>query len=110
MTCTHRSPLRFCRFLRWPTRALILDSAEKANKKINIVELVVDGAFAYFEAGDLEGYANRIARKLESAADQGDVIVLAQASMASAKARCEGVTIPILSSPQLGLEAALAAL
>lgn len=93
-----------------PTRALVIDSAEKANKPIEIIELVIDGAFAHFEAGDLEGYANTIARRLESAADQGDVIVLAQASMAGAATRCQGVNIPILSSPQLGLEAALAAL
>ena len=38
------------------------------------------------------------------------MIVLAQASMAGAAALCPDLAIPILSSPRLGLEAALARL
>jgi hypothetical protein len=40
---------------------------------------------------------------------EGDVVVLAQASMAGAAPLCAGLPLPVLSSPSLGLEAALAA-
>ncbi|MGB1250321.1 MAG: hypothetical protein ACPG8W_06790 [Candidatus Promineifilaceae bacterium] len=93
-----------------PTRALVLDVAAKAGKQVELIETIVEGAFARFEAGDLDGYANSIARHLEAVAPQGDVIIIAQASMVGAAALCQGITIPILSSPQLGLQAALDAL
>src|SRR5215213_5978869 len=72
-----------------PTRALILDAANAAGKQIELRDLLCESAWALFE--------------------RGDVIVLAQASMAAAAPLCEDLSIPILSSPRLGLEAALAA-
>jgi hypothetical protein len=50
-----------------------------------------------------------IAENLVGAEALGDVIVLAQASMAGAVALCEQVAVPILSSPRLGVEAAVQA-
>ena len=64
-----------------PTRALILDAAHAAGKEI----------------------------ELRVGARDADVIVLAQASMAAAAPLCADLGTPILSSPRLGLEAALAA-
>ncbi len=55
------------------------------------------------------GYWAEIAAALHRDAPAGDVIVLAQASMAGAAALCEDMAVPILSSPRLGLEAALRA-
>jgi hypothetical protein len=92
-----------------PTRALLLDAAERAGKTMRISEVLCDSAWARFEQGDHTGYLAAIAEHLHSAAGETDVIVLAQASMADAAALCADLPIPILSSPRLGLEAAIRA-
>lgn len=92
-----------------PTRALVLQAARAASKQIELRELLCAPAWAFFERGDLAGYAQAIADALHGGAGDADVIVLAQASMAAAGPLCADMGIPILSSPRLGLEAALAA-
>ncbi len=92
-----------------PTESLILEAAARAGVSVRIMPLVVEGAWPLFERGDLEAYLMKIADALQSATDC-DVIVLAQASMAGAVDRCRGLAVPLLSSPRLGLESALAAL
>lgn len=91
-----------------PTRRLLEDAA--AGRPIQIVELLCAEAWASFEAGDRPAYLAAIAAALRANAAAGDVIVLAQASMAGAADLCPDLAIPILSSPRLGLEAALARL
>lgn len=93
-----------------PTRALLQDAARRTGKTISIVDVVCDHAWAYFERGDQAGYVEDIAACLQAAATSCDVIVLAQASMAQAAALCADLPVPILSSPRLGLEAAIQAL
>ena len=93
-----------------PTRALIEDAARAAGKPIELRELLCETAWAFFERGDPAGYAQAIAEALRVGARDAEVIVLAQASMAAAAPLCADLGIPILSSPRLGLEAALAAL
>ena len=92
-----------------PTRQLILEAAARVGKQVQIAELLCEPAWAKFEHGDHAGYANEIAARLHEAATEGDVIVLAQASMAAAAPLCADIGIPILSSPRLGLEAAIEA-
>ena len=92
-----------------PTESLILEAASRAGVSVRITPLVVEGAWPLFERGDLEAYFSKIADALKTATDC-DVIVLAQASMAGAADRCRGFAVPLLSSPRLGLESALAAL
>jgi len=92
-----------------PTRVLILDAARAAGKPIELRELLCESAWPFFERGDLAGYAQAIGDRLRLGASDADVIVLAQASMAVAAPLCADLGIPILSSPRLGLEAALAA-
>src|SRR5215212_1388497 len=65
-----------------PTRALILDAARAAGKQIELRDLLCEPAWAFFERGDLAGYAKSIAEVLRDTAGTADVIVLAQASMA----------------------------
>lgn len=93
-----------------PTSDLINDAAQKAKRKINLSHVVFEDAWACFEAGDQAGYINAIVAGLPDAAVDADVIVLAQGSMAPAAERCHDLGVPILSSPSLGLDAALAAL
>ncbi|MFF0792238.1 aspartate/glutamate racemase family protein [Streptomyces spiralis] len=89
-----------------PTVALIEDEARRAGRPVSVRPLLVDGAWARFEAGDTEGYVREVA----SAADaigpaDADVIVLAQASMAPAQ-HLATTAVSTLSSPRPGLAAA----
>jgi len=93
-----------------PTTALILEVAQQSKKTITIVEQLYETAWPKFEQGDLSGYHHEIANRLSASASQGQVIVLAQASMAGAIPLCSTITIPILSSPRLGVEAAIKAI
>jgi len=92
-----------------PTRNLLLTVAENAGKSIEITELLCEVAWTKFKAGDQDGYLTEIAQTLTKNASKGDVIVLAQASMAAAISLCPDLPIPILSSPRLGLVAAIQA-
>lgn len=92
-----------------PTKELISNAARRANKPAQLIEVLSESAWTKFEQGDQEGYLQEIANQLRHAAPSGDVIVLAQASMAKAAALCTDLPIPILSSPRLGLEAAIRA-
>jgi hypothetical protein len=92
-----------------PTRALILEAAQEAGREVELLELLCEPAWVKFEQGDQAGYLQEIAASLRQAAPLGEVIVLAQASMANAADLCADLPIPILSSPRLGLEAALRA-
>lgn len=92
-----------------PTRQLIEEVAAQQGRAVNIRLLVCEGAWQFFDQGDQAGYWDAIAKSLHEADDLGDVVVLAQASMAGAAPLCADLGVPILSSPRLGLEAALAA-
>lgn len=92
-----------------PTRELLLDAAQKSGKTVELIEVFCATAWPKFAAGDKDGYFADIAAELHRVASQGDVIVLAQASMAGAAALCTDLPIPVLSSPRLGVEAAVAA-
>jgi hypothetical protein len=91
-----------------PTRELLLEVAEAAGKRIEVEDLLCETAWPRFETGDDAGYALEIARCLAQADDRADVIVLAQASMAVAEGHCRALRTPVVSSPRLGVEAALA--
>ncbi len=93
-----------------PTRTLFLEVIQKADQKVELLELCCKNAWAKFEAGDKMGYVQEIAQEITRALIQYprvDVVVLAQASMMGAEKYCLEVQIPILSSPFLGVQAAL---
>jgi hypothetical protein len=92
-----------------PTRQLIQEMADQAGKEVAIIDALCEEAWALFEHGDQSGYLAGVARCVRQAAPVGDVVVLAQASMAGAAALCADLPVPILSSPRLGLEAAIQA-
>jgi hypothetical protein len=60
-------------------------------------------AWSHFEADRLDDYFSTLATHLRWWASSGDVIVLAQASMAPVQDRV-GVAIPVLSSPRPAVE------
>jgi hypothetical protein len=92
-----------------PTRDLILRAAAEAGRTVTIQELLCDRAWERLEAGDQEGYLTEIAAQLRRADALGDLLVLAQASMARAIDRCPDLTLPVLTSPRSGLLAAIQA-
>lgn len=92
-----------------PTRDLVMTSAESLGREVNINMHHIVEAWRHFEAGDNDQYWQAIAEGIRANAIGHDVVVIAQASMAGAANLCADMSIPILSSPRLGVERALAA-
>jgi hypothetical protein len=93
-----------------PTCSLLRDTAERQGRTPVLRTLLCETAWAHFEAGERAAYHAEIARAVRRSCGDARAVVLAQASMAGAEALCEGVEVPVLSSPRSGLEAALALL
>lgn len=90
-----------------PTRQLIQSVALHMQRDVSIQELLCEQAWQHFERGEQAAYLSAIAAAIRSVAPLPDVIILAQASMSDASGLCADLPIPILSSPRLGLAAAL---
>ncbi|MFF2410704.1 aspartate/glutamate racemase family protein [Streptomyces sp. NPDC058092] len=88
-----------------PTLALLAE--EVGDRPVEVRTVLVEGAWARFEAGDRDGFLDLVAAAADAVTD-ADVIVLAQASMADAVTRTV-TRIPVLASPRTGLAAAAAA-
>ena len=86
---------------------LLRQIASDTNRSLEVVEAVCEQAWQHFEAGDLDEYAAEIAKSIEAVAGPTDVVLLAQASMAPAAALVRHRGLTILSSPRLGLDAAM---
>ncbi|MFF6996894.1 aspartate/glutamate racemase family protein [Streptomyces sp. NPDC008313] len=88
-----------------PTASLVRDEARRSGRAVAVRTLLADGAWPLFEAGDTSGYVRAVARAADTVtAADADVIVLAQASMASAR-DLTTTPVPVLSSPRPGLAA-----
>ena len=83
-----------------PTAALLRERAELQGRKVQIDEVVVAGAFEAAVAGDRARHDELVSEAIKAA--NGDVVVLAQASMASAAEGLE-LAVPILTSPERGV-------
>jgi aspartate/glutamate racemase len=91
-----------------PTSRLLERAAASLDPAPTVtVDVIADAATAR-AAGDDERHDALIAERIRAIAADADVIVLAQASMAPAAARA-AVDIPVLSSPESGLAAAIEA-
>ena len=88
-----------------PTCRLLQNEAQKAGRKVVLVEGLADGAFAAGQSGDGETHDRLIAEAAPKIADQVDMFVLAQGSMARMEQRLSDLTgKPVLSSPVLGVQ------
>ena len=88
-----------------PTCRLLQNEAKKAGRKVVLVEGLADGAFAAGQSGDGETHDRLIAEAAVKIADQVDLFVLAQGSMARMEQRLSEMTgKPVLSSPVLGVK------
>lgn len=91
-----------------PTAALVRRVAEESGKDIEIVEHVCEGAFEAVMAGDGATHDRIVGEALTGKMAGMDAILFAQASMARALAALpEGaVSVPVFTSPELGVERA----
>ncbi|MFF3884280.1 aspartate/glutamate racemase family protein [Streptomyces sp. NPDC001914] len=87
-----------------PTVGLVEEEARRAGRPVEARTALVDGAWALFDAGDVDGCARAVADAADAIAD-ADAIVLAQASMTAAEGLVT-TSVPVLSSPRPGLAAA----
>jgi Asp/Glu/hydantoin racemase len=86
-----------------PTTRLIRERAALAGREPSIGSVVIEGAFAAVSAGDRAEHDRLVAAAIEAGAENTDVIVLAQASMASAAAAAH-VDVPVLTSLESGVK------
>ncbi len=88
-----------------PTIELLRQKALQANSEIEIVPQLVDSAYKKLMAGDREGHDAALVEALTGLANQVDVVVLAQASMARVLPRLpEALQEKFLTSPRLSME------
>ncbi len=88
-----------------PTAALVERRARAAGKDVDVVANVCDGAFEALQSGDRDRHDELVREGLREIVAGVDVVVLAQASMARVVDSLpeEERTVPILSSPRLGV-------
>ncbi len=88
-----------------PTMGLLQRTAAGVDHPVNLVPVLVEGAFGRLQDGDAAGHDALLVEAFQNLVDDVDVVVLAQASMARVVA-----TLPatmqerFLSSPRLGME------
>jgi Asp/Glu/hydantoin racemase len=88
------------------TVELIHSHAKKEGKEVVVNARLEEKAFQALMAGDREGHDRMVTEVAQELALQSDVIVLAQASMSHlASSLHERLSIPVLSSPRLCIEA-----
>lgn len=85
-----------------PTMALIDERAALVGASPEVLSEVVDGAFAAVAGGDRARHDELVGAAIVRLAAQADVLVLAQASMASAAASVS-VDVPVLTSLEPGI-------
>lgn len=93
-----------------PTVRLISAKAVAAGRKVEISEAMAEGAFQALLDGKAERHDELVKRTIRAMADKVDAIVLAQASMARLVPALADLKVPVLSSPQSGVEAVRATL
>ena len=93
------------------TLDLLHDCASEAGQDITPRLVLCNSAWPHFEAGDMEQFAKTITRTISSEIEKSgrpDCILLAQASMRVAAVQLADLGLPVLSSPQLAIERAIA--
>ena len=94
-----------------PTERLLRRAAAEAGREVRLVPALVSEAYAKLAAGDREGHDETLARALTRLAEQTDIVVLAQASMARVLDSFEDAEkTKFASSPRLGMQMTAAVL
>lgn len=86
------------------TRATSLDLLQEAGgAAMTPTDHLCEGAWAFFEKGDLDGFADAIATSVAAVAEGHDCIVLGQASMQVAAPLLTRLGLPVLTSPEMAV-------
>lgn len=93
-----------------PTGRLIRTTAAAAGREVTLSERLCAGAFAHLARGEREEHDLLVREAFDELAPRVDILVLAQASMASALPASRGDAIAVLTSPELGIAAVAAQL
>lgn len=92
------------------TFELLRQVAADRRRSPEIVTSPCERAWRSFEVGDVAGYLAEVAESIEVNAAPGDLVLLAQASMAPVAELVRRADISIVSSPRTGVQAAFSAL
>jgi hypothetical protein len=87
-----------------PTAELLKSCALQQRKSPKITTQVIPNVWSAYLAGDVESYSKSIAEHINQNSSSNDIIVLAQASMASALPLIHSDNKQILASPPLCLQ------
>jgi Asp/Glu/hydantoin racemase len=96
-----------------PTVRLIRKKASEKGRTLEVIERIAQGAFEALLEGDGAKHDEILKRTIVELAEEVDVVVLAQVSMARLVPALGALRVPVLSSPKSGVDAlrrALAAL
>jgi Asp/Glu/hydantoin racemase len=88
-----------------PTERLILRKANERQRIVTTRRYLAESAFDALMAGNSEEHDRLLKAEIERAMAENDVVVLAQGSMARLVPMLEPGSVPVLSSPRLGVEA-----
>jgi Asp/Glu/hydantoin racemase len=88
-----------------PTIRLIQQKAAQKKVQLEIIEALAEGAFEALLSGKPQVHDEIVKSKILALADDVDVIVLAQVSMARLVKSLGDLKVPVLSSPRSGVEA-----
>lgn len=88
-----------------PTVRLIKKKADELSRTIEVTERIADGAFEALLSGNAALHDEIVKKTISALAEEVDVVVLAQVSMARLVPQLEGVRVPVLSSPRSGVAA-----
>lgn len=90
-----------------PSCNLVRTKAKKANKEVEVVEYLVDGALdILMKENNREKHNELVLDMIKKAEDECDVIVLAQGSMTVLLSELKDIEKPVLTSPRMGVEKA----
>jgi Asp/Glu/hydantoin racemase len=93
-----------------PTVRLIRKKAAEQKREVTVVERVAEEAFEALLAGNTERHDEILKRTIVGLADEVDVVVLAQVSMARLVPSLGETRVPVLSSPKSGVKMLIDAL
>ncbi len=88
-----------------PSMKLISDEIEKSGSGAVVIPVLVKGAFDELINGGGKAVHNEmVLQKIRETAKTADVITLAQGSMVSLLDELEGIDVPVLTSPRMGVQ------
>ncbi|APR35623.1 aspartate/glutamate racemase family protein [Paraburkholderia sp. SOS3] len=93
-----------------PTVRLIRKKAAEHKREVTVIERVAEEAFEALLAGDTARHDEILKQTIVGLADEVDVVVLAQVSMARLVPSLGNTRVPVLSSPQSGVKMLIEAL